>query len=92
MRMQLHAPCTFDNCTRSGSPHNVLHSSSMIIMCGLSSEQSESLLLEGTLTSYLPYETTPTIKVTGSLHADTRAVYLIKRYFMFFFVAKNKAV
>ena len=22
------APCTFDNCTRSGSPHNVLHSSS----------------------------------------------------------------
>ena len=21
-------PCTFDNCTRSGSPHNVLHSSS----------------------------------------------------------------
>ena len=28
MRMQLDAPCTFDNCTRSGSPHNVLHSSS----------------------------------------------------------------
>ena len=24
------APCTFDNCTRSGSPHNVLHSSSII--------------------------------------------------------------
>ena len=23
------APCTFDNCTRSGSPHNVLHSSSI---------------------------------------------------------------
>ena len=23
------APCTFDNCTHSGSPHNVLHSSSI---------------------------------------------------------------
>ena len=31
-------------------------------------------------------------KVTGSLHADTCAVYLIKRYFIVFFVAKNKAV
>ena len=32
------------------------------------------------------------IKVTGSLRADTRTVYLIKRYFIVFFVTKNKAV
>ena len=29
-------------------------------------------------------------KVTGSLHADTRAVYLIKRYFIVFLSPKTK--
>ena len=31
-----------------------------------------------------------TVKVTGSLHADTRAVYLIKRYFIVFLSPKIK--
>ena len=30
------------------------------------------------------------VKVTGSLHADTRAVYLIKRYFIVFLSPKTK--
>ena len=32
----------------------------------------------------------PLLKVTGSLHADTRAVYLIKRYFIVFLSPKIK--
>ena len=43
MRMQLHAPCTFDNWTRSGSPHNVLHSSSYTLWVGSLVETSGTI-------------------------------------------------
>ena len=41
---------------------------------------------------YLKLSWSSHLKVTGSLRADTRTVYLIKRYFIVFFVTKNRAV